>query len=181
MFVLVGSSGIIVDTSGIIDKDTGYDLITNIVSDYESKFSTIKEISHSSNNKTNNLIYFSVNLLLVLGNERLFASLSKKFKAKKQNLTCLKLPKSGGVVDRDDKFTRAVQRKMIGEYFYGSPVKMGMGLSPYSITVDYNDMTIYKSSQRKYFFFILDLCITLTKFAFYIRNGPWTEFSFTNR
>lgn len=108
----VNKSGLIVDTPPLKIKDV--QLIEDIVSDFE------------------------INIICVVGNERLFIDLKKKFKEK---FTIVKVPKSGGCVERDEAFQRQSQQKSIREYFYGTPKTV---LSPYTVHVDFTVVTVYK-------------------------------------
>jgi len=77
-----------------------------------------------------------INVLIVVGNERLLVDLKRKLKYNESELTLLKVAKSSGCVDIDDKFQREIQQRAIKEYFYGissSP------LSPYTIVVNLKD------------------------------------------
>lgn len=105
-------SGVIVDTPPLTIKDV--EIIEDVISDFE------------------------INVMVVIGNERLFIDLKKKFQAK---LNVVKLPKSGGCVERDDSFTRQVQQRSIREYFYGTPKTV---LSPYTVYVDFDVVKVYK-------------------------------------
>ena len=113
----IKSSGILIDTPTFSIKDST--LIENIVSDFE------------------------VNIMVVIGNERLLNDLKKKFKRKldSKQLHVLKMPKSGGVVEVDDTFVRNIQQQTIKEYFYGN---WRCTLSPYNTVVDMKDVIIYK-------------------------------------
>ncbi len=108
----VNKSGMIVDTPPLNIKDAS--LIEDIVSDFE------------------------INVLCIVGNERLYIDLKKRFKEK---VTIVKVPKSGGCVERDDAFTRQVQQKSIREYFYGTSKTI---LSPYTVHVDFTVVNVYK-------------------------------------
>ncbi|KAH3678379.1 hypothetical protein WICMUC_001396 [Wickerhamomyces mucosus] len=108
----VRRSGLIVDTPPLTIKNV--DLIQDIVSD------------------------FDIDILVVVGNERLFIDLKKRFK---ERLTVVKVPKSAGVVDIDDAYQRKLQQKAIKEYFHGidkSP------LSPYTVNVDFKVVNVFK-------------------------------------
>lgn len=120
----VGEAGMIIDTPGnglVDDKEKGYNLISSIISD------------------------FSVNVMAVVGDERLYSSLQKKYR-EKSSLTILKVKSSGGCVDREPSYIRAVQSTSIKEYFYGSPKQP---LDPYSVTVDYSHVTVYRVAEEK--------------------------------
>ncbi|KAI9848023.1 MAG: Cleavage polyadenylation factor subunit clp1 [Sclerophora amabilis] len=115
-------AGCIIDTSGVISQGKGgYDIINHIVSE------------------------FSVNVLLVLGSERLYSDLLRRFDGSKistdETITVVKLAKSGGCVDRDDSYLQQARHTQMKEYFFGDPKRQ---LSPYSQQVDFNQLTIYK-------------------------------------
>lgn len=57
-------------------------------------------------------------------------------------ISIIKLSKSGGCVDRDDAFLRAARERSIREYFFGEPKKRT--LSPYTMTVGFDDLTIWR-------------------------------------
>ncbi|KAK6455839.1 protein CLP1 [Scheffersomyces xylosifermentans] len=113
--VNVRNGGIIIDTPPLSIKDIT--VIENIVSDFE------------------------VNIIVVLGNERLTIDLKKRFKHKASSLTVVKVPKSGGVADADEAFIRRTQEETIKEYFNGNSKTR---LSPFKTDIDVKDHTIYK-------------------------------------
>lgn len=113
----IRSSGMIVDTPPLGIKDIG--LIQDIVSDLE------------------------INVMIVIGNERLFIDLRKKFQGK---LSLVKVPKSAGVVEIDDAFKRKLQQRSIREYFHGTK---STPLTPYTANVDYKYITAYKPAIDK--------------------------------
>lgn len=87
---------------------------------------------------------FSVNVLVVIvGQERLYSDMIKQFKGW-DGLTVVKVPKSGGCVDREPVYRRAVTAAQINEYFYGMPKQM---LAPYTVTVDYSKIVIYRVAE----------------------------------
>ncbi|KAI8372301.1 Pre-mRNA cleavage complex II protein Clp1-domain-containing protein [Choanephora cucurbitarum] len=108
------TSGFIVDTAGLIDQ-VGYDIIQHVIEDFE------------------------INVLVVLGHERLYSDMSKILQGKP--VAVVKLAKSGGVVERDRQFKTRLQRAKIHEYFYGTPK---CELSPYSMLVNYDDIKIWR-------------------------------------
>lgn len=113
----VKSSGLIIDTPPLTTKD--FTVIENIVSDFE------------------------VNIVVVIGNERLTIDLKKKFghKMAKNQLNILKVPKSGGVVEVDDFYTRKLQEETIKEYFNGNSKSP---LSPFKTEIEIKDFVLYK-------------------------------------
>ncbi|KAK4511529.1 uncharacterized protein ATC70_012744 [Mucor velutinosus] len=108
------NSGFIIDTAGLIDQ-VGYDIIQHVIEE------------------------FSVNVLIVLGHERLYSDMNRMFSNK--NVSVVKLSKSGGVVERDRQFKTRLQRTKIHEYFYGTPK---CELSPYSMLVNYDDIKVWR-------------------------------------
>ncbi|KAI8089895.1 Pre-mRNA cleavage complex II protein Clp1-domain-containing protein [Halteromyces radiatus] len=109
------TSGIIIDTSGLIDP-IGYELIQHAIDE------------------------FSVNVVVVLGHERLYSDMTKIYKDQ-NNISIVKLNKSGGVVERDKQFKIQLQRSKIQEYFYGTSK---CELSPYSMLVNFNDINVWR-------------------------------------
>lgn len=83
-------------------------------------------------------------LVVVVGTERLFIDLSKRYRD--TSTTIVKVAKSAGCVDREPALRRAVTALLINEYFYGSPKQP---LSPYTVTVDYSSLTIYRVAEEK--------------------------------
>ncbi|KAH3669322.1 hypothetical protein OGAPHI_001443 [Ogataea philodendri] len=111
-------AGVIIDTPAFTIKD--YDIIENIVNS------------------------FNVNVLTIVGSERLLVDLKKKM----QNpaVTLLKLNKSSGCVDKDDKYERELQQRCIKEYFYGID---RLQLSPYNITVNLKDFIFVRPKESE--------------------------------
>lgn len=127
--VLAQTSGLVVDTPSDLvagaDPQQGYSAIANMISDFE------------------------INVVLVVGQERLYSEMLKRFGKPTSNgrrppPTVIKVPKSGGCVDREPAYRRAVQAALINEYFYGSPKQP---LSPYTVTVDYSTLCIYRVAE----------------------------------
>jgi len=118
----IRETGMIIDTPGVISQGKGgYDIISHIVSE------------------------FSVNVILVLGSERLQSDMIRRFSAYRTStgeaITLVKLDKSGGCVDRDDTFMQLLREGSIREYFFGDIKRT---LSPHTQQVDFNAITIYK-------------------------------------
>ncbi|RGB29078.1 Pre-mRNA cleavage complex II protein Clp1-domain-containing protein [Rhizophagus diaphanus] len=108
-------SGIVIDTSGLVDS-TGYEIIQHCVD------------------------IFNVNIIIVLGHERLYSDMARLYK-ERNDVNVVKLSKSGGVVNRDNAFRRQAQMRKIREYFYGLPK---FELSPCSTLINLNDISIYR-------------------------------------
>jgi len=114
----IRNAGFIIDTPSLGIKD--FNVIENIVSDFE------------------------VNVIVVMGNERLSIDLKKKFKHKLESsqLNILKVRTSGGVVELDEGFIRRTQEATIKEYFNGT---LKARLSPFKTEIDSRDLVIYKT------------------------------------
>ncbi|KAI1002617.1 mRNA cleavage and polyadenylation factor [Podosphaera aphanis] len=115
-------SGIIIDTPGVISQGKGgYDLISHIVSE------------------------FSVNVILVLGSERLHSEMQRRFSSYKLStggsITLVKVDKSGGCVDRDEEYLQQTREASIKEYFFGG---LNGTLSPHTQQINFEDITIYR-------------------------------------
>lgn len=110
-------AGLIIDTSGLIDQNTGYDIIHACVTEFE------------------------VNVVICLGSERLAQDLIRKYDGKSSSstiMTVLKLPKSGGCVGRDAPFLANYQKSQMRRYFYGE-----QNLHPFSISVSFDDLVLF--------------------------------------
>lgn len=94
----------------------------------------------------------TVNVILVLGSERLYSNLARRFATPAAGadpsdaVRVLKLPKSGGCVDRDAVYLRALRQAQIRAYFFGSPANP---LSPYTQLVDADAVHIFRMSDRE--------------------------------
>ncbi|TXG58551.1 hypothetical protein EZV62_016380 [Acer yangbiense] len=82
---------------------------------------------------------FSANVVLVLGQEKLFSLLRDVLK-NKPNVDVVKLQKSGGVVSRNTKVRQKARSYRIREYFYG----LVNDLSPHSYVANFNDLHVYR-------------------------------------
>lgn len=110
------SSGVIVNASGLIE-DVGYAYLLHAID------------------------AFRINVVLVLGHDRLYSMLGTHFKKQAQQQQpqnedrattevgkvlkqpkLIKLPRSGGVVSRDAAFRRALRSQSIKRYFYGDTI-----------------------------------------------------------
>jgi polyribonucleotide 5'-hydroxyl-kinase len=110
------ASGMIVNTCGWIDGD-GYKILLDVV-----------EI-------------FSPTVVFVLGNEKLYSSLSDEEKVKQlTDLKLVNLPKSGGVVSRDPVWRRKSRKNKIKEYFYGPTYD----LCPRQLVIAFKDVQLFK-------------------------------------
>ncbi|KHN98473.1 calcium-transporting ATPase 3 [Metarhizium album ARSEF 1941] len=120
----VRGSGVIVDTMGVSEKSKiGEDLLAHIVDE------------------------LSINIIVVLGSNRMTAELSKRFSAEKTSLGevihVIGLDRSEGVVERDEGFLEHSREQAIKEYFFGDARR---ALSPQIQQVDFDALVIYKAS-----------------------------------
>lgn len=83
---------------------------------------------------------FNVNVVLVLGQEKLCSMLKDVVQKNKPNVDIVKLHKSGGVVPRNPKVRQKARSLRIREYFYG----LGNDLSPHSNIVNFNDVAVFR-------------------------------------
>ncbi|KAI9894989.1 MAG: Cleavage polyadenylation factor subunit clp1 [Vezdaea aestivalis] len=118
----VRAAGCLIDTPGVISQGKGsYEMIQHIVSE------------------------FAVNVILVLGSERLYSDMVRRFDKKStstdESISVVKLDKSGGCVDRDDSYMSAVRSASIREYYFGDAKST---LSPHTQQVDFSQLSIFK-------------------------------------
>lgn len=94
---------------------------------------------------------FEINCVIVIAHEKLCADLKKTFAAAPHDPqstmpVLLKLPKSGGVVNKDAQYRRQVQDKRIYEYFYGSKKRP---LHPSRVTLSFEDCHARRIGEAK--------------------------------
>lgn len=58
-----------------------------------------------------------------------------------ESTSVVKLPKSGGCIDRDEATMRQLRRAQVRAYFFGAGP---LTLNPYTQTVDFSYLTIYR-------------------------------------
>lgn len=80
----------------------------------------------------------SADVVLVLGDERLYSQLAGELTG--QNISVVKLHKSGGVVNRDPQYRRQTRMSKIREYFYGE----AGNLSPDYRVLNFSDVALYR-------------------------------------
>ncbi|KAK9441620.1 pre-mRNA cleavage complex II protein Clp1 [Metarhizium brunneum] len=120
----VRSSGVIVDSMGVSEKSKiGEDLLAHIVDE------------------------LSINIIVVLGSNRMTAELSKRFSTERTSLgepiQIVGLDRSEGVVERDEGFLEYSREQAIKEYFFGDARR---ALSPQIQQTDFDALVIYKAS-----------------------------------
>ncbi|KAL4943251.1 mRNA cleavage and polyadenylation factor clp1 [Aspergillus oleicola] len=138
-------TGIIVDTPGILSQ---------------SRAGALEMINHI-------VTEFSITTILVIGSERLYSLMMKKYENKPSSsasaaasddrISVVKLSKSGGCVDRDAGFMKAVRESQIRTYFFGNPVPTTASsalsvsssttttvtLSPHAQQLDFANIALY--------------------------------------
>ncbi|KAI5806749.1 Pre-mRNA cleavage complex II protein Clp1-domain-containing protein [Peziza echinospora] len=116
-------SGVVVDTPSTISAD----MIHHLVAD------------------------FGISVLVVVGSERLYSDMARKYPSQFQTSSTptstttpivIKLAKSGGCVDRPASFLQQSRNHAVKSYFFGEEPKRT--LSPYTMTVDYTAVKIFR-------------------------------------
>ncbi len=115
------ANGLMIETAGVIDQKKGYEILQNVISD------------------------FAVDVVVVIGSERLYNDMIKKYDGQR-GMTVIKVPKSVGVVGRESSYLRQVQRASFKRYFYGDARQ---NLSPFSLSVDFADMALFKVDEAQ--------------------------------
>ncbi|XP_006647074.3 protein CLP1 homolog [Oryza brachyantha] len=87
----------------------------------------------------NSIEIFKANVILVLGQEKLWKILKDATK-NKPGIDVVKLHKSEGVVPRNPKYRQKTRSFRIKEYFYG----IANDLAPHSNVVNFSDVSVYK-------------------------------------
>eukprot|EP00252_Welwitschia_mirabilis_P019916 TRINITY_DN4736_c0_g1_i1.p1 TRINITY_DN4736_c0_g1~~TRINITY_DN4736_c0_g1_i1.p1 ORF type:complete len:428 (+),score=77.87 TRINITY_DN4736_c0_g1_i1:83-1366(+) len=82
---------------------------------------------------------FNVDVVLVLGQEKLCSMLKDVLKGK-PNIDIVKLHKSGGVVPRNPKYRQRMRTHRIREYFYG----LNNDLAPHANIASFNNLQIFR-------------------------------------
>jgi polyribonucleotide 5'-hydroxyl-kinase len=104
---------------------------------------------------------FGINVLLVVGHEKLNVEMQRAYGSQ---LTVVKIPKSGGVVDIDHSTRERIKNSQLHTYFYGQAITPPPGvsssailggesladlvLSPASITVSFDELSIYQIGEK---------------------------------
>lgn len=155
-------TGIIVDTPGILSQSRAgaLEMINHIVTEFSSTFSTGVALFSW-------LLTMPVTTILVIGSERLYSLMMKSYDnkpsstassaASDERISVVKLSKSGGCVDRDAAFMKAVRESQIRAYFFGNPIPTtassalsissssttNVTLSPHAQQLDFDAIAIY--------------------------------------
>lgn len=93
--IAVNAAGYVVNTCGWVDGQ-GYDLLVQCIQ------------------------AFQIDVVLVIGQDRLFSRLQSSLAASNKQLSIVKLARSGGVVPLNTKHRSAKRLSRIREYFYGA-------------------------------------------------------------
>lgn len=126
----VKAAGCIINAPAALGDKKCYDLVEHVVSE------------------------FSINVVLVLGSERLFSDMRRKFAPQglgqmtvtEESVRVVKLAKSEGCVSRDEAYMKALRAQQIRGYFFG---EKGVSLNPLTVMVGFDDVTIYRYSEGK--------------------------------
>ncbi|MBW0509995.1 hypothetical protein O181_049710 [Austropuccinia psidii MF-1] len=86
---------------------------------------------------------FGVNVLVVVGNEKLHLEISKLMSTNK-TVQVVRVPKNGGATDLDLTYRRRLELSQIRSYFYGGPSLSQGQLSPFTIVVKFEDLSIFR-------------------------------------
>jgi polyribonucleotide 5'-hydroxyl-kinase len=88
---------------------------------------------------------FSVTVIVVLGHERLFNDMVRRF-ADRSRMAVVKLARSGGAVEVNDNYLEQIQNYITKKYFYG---EMKSILSPVSRTLDFKTIKVFRLAPGK--------------------------------
>lgn len=155
-------SGLIIDTPGNFASAPGNDkhlLVKTCVQAFQGKpFRSVSALFPD---------YILVNVVIVIGNERLSVEMQKLFDGSyPRKIQIIKIPKSGGVSDLDMAYRDRIQSYQLRHYFYGTPLKLppslvahadelqfggeaskDLTLTPYSTVLSFDDIKIYRIGQ----------------------------------
>jgi polyribonucleotide 5'-hydroxyl-kinase len=140
--------GILNHSSSSLAKNTG--CIINTPSHFVEGTAGFELLIHAATALKGNLGDTSclVNVILVLSHERLYSDLKRHY-SQHPTMQVAKLPKSGGVVNREKSFRRQAQMRKIREYFYGFPhiPNQRSELFPYSNIIPFHDIQVRRVSE----------------------------------
>lgn len=113
---------------------------------------------------------FSVNIIIVLGSERVGSEMQKRFAGQTTSvgdtITVVGLDKSGGIMERDEAFMQSVRESAIREYFFGNAK---MTLSPFTQHADFVAVSIWRINEGKRIYSCIPLILCGQRFV-YLRN-----------
>jgi polyribonucleotide 5'-hydroxyl-kinase len=117
--IIENISGCIIDSSGALDQSIGTELIRDIVAE------------------------FAVTVIVVLGHERLYNDLTRRYSGKPE-MAVVKLVRSGGAVELNESYLQQLQSFVTKQYFYGDLKNI---LSPVSRTLDFKNIKVYRLAE----------------------------------
>ncbi|KAJ2782615.1 Cleavage polyadenylation factor subunit clp1 [Coemansia javaensis] len=80
-----------------------------------------------------------INVLAVVGNERMYSALETQLAGR--GIAVLRLPRSGGAVDRSPAFRQLLNAKVVRQYFYGTPRDEA---ASFSTVVNFDDIAVLR-------------------------------------
>jgi len=86
---------------------------------------------------------FSVTVIVVLGHERLYNDMVRRY-SDKSGVAVVKLARSGGAVELSDAYVQKLQNYRTKQYFYGELKNV---LSPVSRTLDFKNIKVYRLAE----------------------------------
>lgn len=98
-----------------------------------------------------------VNIVFVLGSERLYSDLSRKFPSTPSNASpdtvhIIRLDKSGGCVDRSEAYMKALRHAQIRAYFFGHGDEAA--LAPHSQSAGFDELNIFRITESESYAFL---------------------------
>lgn len=86
---------------------------------------------------------FAVSVIVVLGHERLYNDLTRRY-SDKPGIAVVKLARSGGAVELSPAYLQQLQNFVTKQYFYGD---LKNNLSPVSRTLDFKSIKVYRLAE----------------------------------
>lgn len=86
---------------------------------------------------------FAVSVMVVLGHERLYNDMARRF-GDKPGIAVVKLARSGGAVEVSELYLQQLQSYVTKQYFYGEYKNV---LSPVSRTMDFKTIKVYRLAE----------------------------------
>ena len=119
----VKQSGLIIDTPSVLNQPkNNYELAHHIISE------------------------FSINIILVLGSERLYNDLNRRYSkpasTTDEAVTVLRISSSPGAIPRDESFSKSYRSQQIRQYFFGDSRSP---LNPHGQTWDFSELSIWRA------------------------------------
>jgi polyribonucleotide 5'-hydroxyl-kinase len=88
---------------------------------------------------------FDVNVIVVLGHERLYNDIVRRYDHK-SGISVVRIFKSGGAVELNESYVQQLQNYRTNQYFYGDLKTI---LSPVSRTLDFKNIKVYRIAEGK--------------------------------